>query len=95
MNPCLTFLLVQGGQDAVVPADFEVDLLFYALGDGPLWDDDADTRLDGAQHPAIAVEDPPGRGHHRVTFILIIILQSTGATGGESCHSQISEHRAS
>lgn len=77
----LTFLLVEGGQDAVVPAHLKVDLLLHALGDRTLRNDDADARLDGAQDPPVAVEDAPGGGHHCVPFILVIIVQSTGAEG--------------
>lgn len=77
----LTFLLVQGGQDAVVPAHLKVNLLLHALRDGPLGNDDADARLDGAQDSSVTVEDTPSGGHHRVTFVLIVILQCTG-TGG-------------
>lgn len=70
----VTFLLVEGRQDAVVAADLEVDLLFHALGDGSLGDDDADARLDGAQHSAVAAEHAPGRGHHRVAVLVIVLL---------------------
>lgn len=75
----LTFLLVEGGQDAVVPAHLEVNLLLHALRDGTLGDDDADARLDGAQDSSVTVEDPPGGGHHRVPFILVVIVQSARA----------------
>lgn len=73
-SAALTFLFVQGGQDAVVPAHLEVNLLLHAFGDGALRDDDADARLDGAQDPSVTVEDPPGCGHHCVPFILIVIV---------------------
>lgn len=77
----LTFLLVEGGQDAVVPAHLEVNLLLHVLGDGALGDDDADARLDGAQDPSVTVENPPGRGHHRVSFVLVVVVQRAGAEG--------------
>lgn len=76
-----TFLLVQGGQDAVVAAHLEVDLLLHALGDGALWDDDADARLYGAQDAAVAVEDATGGGHHRVTLVFVVVLQGARADG--------------
>ena len=74
-----TFLLVQRRQDAVVAAHLEVDLLLHAVGDGALGDDDADARLDGAQHATVAVEDAAGRGDHRVAFVLVLVLQGAGA----------------
>lgn len=75
----VTFLLVQRWQDAVVSTDLEVDLLLHAVGDGPLRDDDADTRLDGAQDASVGVKDPSSCCDHRVTLILLVVLQSTGA----------------
>lgn len=77
----LTFLLVQWGQDAVVSAHLEVNLLLHALRDCTLWNDDADAGLDGAQDPSVAVENSSSGGHHRVPFILVIIVQRTGAEG--------------
>lgn len=77
----LTFLLVEGGQDAVVPAHLEVNLLLHTLGDGALRDDDADTGLYRAQDPSITVEDAPGSSHHRVPFVFIVIVQCTRAIG--------------
>lgn len=76
-----TFLLVQRGQDAVVAAHLEVDLLLHALWDGALRDDDADARLDGAQDAAVAVEDAAGGGHHRVALVLVVVLQGARADG--------------
>lgn len=74
-----TFLLVQRGQDAVVPAHLEVNLLLHTLGDGALGNDDADARLNGAQDASVAVEDPPSSGHHSVPFVFVVVLQSAGA----------------
>ena len=76
-----TFLFFERGQDAVVPAHLEVNLLLHALGDGTLGDDDADTRLDGAQDPSVTVEDAPGGGNHSVPFVLVVIVQRAGAEG--------------
>lgn len=76
-----TFLLIEGGQDVVVAAHLKVNLLLHALGDGALRDDDADARLDGAQDSSVTVEDAPGGGYHRVTFILVIVVQSAGTEG--------------
>lgn len=78
-----TFLLVQGRQDAVVPAHLEVDLLLHALGNGTLRDDDADASLDGAQDAAVAVEDAAGGGHHCVALVLVVVLKRARA-GGEN-----------
>lgn len=79
----LTFLLVEGGQDAVVPAHLEVNLLLHALWNCALWNDDADARLNGTQDPSVTVEDPTSGGHHRVSFIFVVIIQRTGAEGRE------------
>lgn len=70
----VTFLLIQRRQDAVVPADLEVDLLLHTLRDGPLRDDDAHAGLYGAQHAAVAVEHASGCGHHRVAVLVVILL---------------------
>lgn len=76
----VTFLLVEWRQDAVVSAHFEVDLLLHALRYGALWDYDADTRLNGAQDAAVAVEDAASRGDHSVALVFIfIIIQGGGA----------------
>lgn len=80
----LTFLLVQGGQDAVVPAHLEVDFLLHALGDSTLGDDDADARLDGAEDTTVTVENSPGSGHHRVPFIFVVVVQSARAESMEA-----------
>lgn len=80
----LTFLLVEGRQDAVVPAHLEVNLLLHALGDGALGNDDADARLDGAQDPSVAVEDATGGGDHCVPFVLIVVVQGAGAEADKS-----------
>lgn len=74
-----TFLFVQRGQNAVVPAHFEVDLLLHTIWDCSLWDNDADSCLYGAQHPAVTIKDAPCRGHHRVTFIFFVVIQCTRA----------------
>lgn len=76
-----TFLLVEGGQDAVVPAHLEVYLLLHALRDGTLGDNDADACLNGAQDASVTVKDPSGGGHHCVPFILVVIVQRAGAEG--------------
>ena len=73
-----TLLFVQRRQDAVVAADLEVDLLFHPLGNGSLGDDDADTGLNGAQHPTIAVKHAAGSSHHCVTVFVFIFLHSWG-----------------
>lgn len=75
-----TFLLVQWRQDAVVPADLEVDLLLHSLRDGTLWDYDADSGLDGAQHASVGVEDASCCCHHRVALVFIlVVVQGAGA----------------
>lgn len=75
-----TFLLVQWRQDAVVPADLEVDLLLHSFWDGTLRDYDADSGLDGAQDASVGVEDASCRSHHRVAFIFIlVVVQGAGA----------------
>lgn len=90
-----TFFLIEGGQDVVVPAHLKVNLLLHALGDGALRDDDADARLDGAQDPSVTIEDPPGGGYHRVTFILVILVQSAGTGGGGESRGVIAITRSS
>lgn len=76
----VTFLFVQRGEDAVVSADFKVDLLLHTIRDGTLWDNDADSSLNGAQDTTIGVEDTSSRCNHCVALIfIVIIIQGTGA----------------
>lgn len=75
-----TFLFVERGQEAVVSADLEVNLLLHPLRDCPLWDYYADTSLNGAQDAAVRVEDTTGCCNYSVAFIFVfIVIQSTGA----------------
>ncbi len=74
-----TFLFVQRGQNAVVSAHFEVDLLLHAIWNRSLRDDDTDSCLYGAQHPTITIKDAPRRGDHRVSFVFLIVIQCTRA----------------
>lgn len=76
----VTFLLVEWWQDAVVSADLEVDLLLHTVRYGTLWDNYADSCLNGAQDTAVGVEDTSSCCNHCVALIFIlIIIQGTGA----------------
>lgn len=79
MMTIITFLLVEWWQDAVVPTHFEIDLLLNTFGNCPLGYYDAHTRLNGAQNPAVRVEDASRRSDDSVHVVIIVILQSAGA----------------
>ena len=82
LSSLITFLLVEWRQDAVVPADLEVDLLLHAFRDGALRDNNADPCLDGAQDASVRVEDTSCCCHHSVALVFIlIIVKGTGAKG--------------
>lgn len=76
----VTFFLVEWWQDAVVSADLEVDLLLHTIRDCSLWDNDANTCLNGAQDTTVTIEDTSSSRNHCVALIfIIIIVQGTGA----------------
>lgn len=59
-----TFVPVERGQHAAVPANLEEDLLGDALRDGPLGHHDAHACLRGAEAAPCGPEDAAGSGHH-------------------------------
>lgn len=70
-------LFVQRRQDAVVPADLEVDLLFHprVIPWGWWW---CWHQSQWSQHPTIAVKHTTGSSHHCVTIFIFILLHGWG-----------------